>query len=259
MRFELSTTIGGGARLAARDLERIALNGFTTIDVSMSPGSLGPGDQRTFQDFQRGATAAGLEIGGLSAAWSLAAAAMDRVADLGATRLTLIADACRAHGIEPGAAPNAGGLSRQLDALALEAARRGLSLAVEFPRTMAPETIVDLIDAVEGGPVGVCLDVGHSHLSGGAPEAIEVLSGYVVVTHLHDNQGRDDHHRSPYAGTVDWPLTLMAFWKTGFAGAAVIELTPDPDMAAALTRAVGARTRLQAILDDLAQPMVFPE
>jgi len=259
MRFELSTTIGGRARLAAPDLERIALSGFTTIDVSLSPGALVPGDQRTVQDFQHAASAAGLEIGGLSAAWSLAAAAMERAADLGTTRLTLIADACRAHGIEPGAAPHAAALGRQLDAFALEATGRGLALAVEFPRAMAPGTVVDLIDAIEGGPVSVCLDVGHAHLSGGAPEAIEWLSGYVAVTHLHDNHGREDSHRAPYAGTVDWPLTLMAFWKTGFAGSGVIELTPDPDMAAALSRAVGARTRLQAILDDLAQPMVFPE
>jgi hypothetical protein len=51
----------------------------------------------------------------------------------------------------------------------------------------------------------------------------------------------------------------MAFWKTGYTGPAVFELTAEPDVATTLTRAVSARTRLQAILDDLAQPMVFPE
>ena len=94
--------------------------------------------------------------------------------------------------------------------------------------------------------------MGHAHLSGGAPETIEALSGYLVTVHAHDNQGRDDQHRLPYSGSVDWPATLMALWKTGFTG-------PDPDAATTLARAVGARTRLQAILDDLAQPMVFPE
>jgi hypothetical protein len=51
----------------------------------------------------------------------------------------------------------------------------------------------------------------------------------------------------------------MELEKTGYRGPLVLEVAGDPDPAAAITRAVGARTRLQAILDDLAQPMVFPE
>jgi sugar phosphate isomerase/epimerase len=105
----------------------------------------------------------------------------------------------------------------------------------------------------------VCLDIGHAHVAGDPAEAMETLSGYVTVVHLNDNQGREDSHRAPYSGSVDWPLTLMALWKTGFAGPAVVEMTPDPDVSTSLLRAIGARTRLQAILDDLALPMVFPE
>jgi sugar phosphate isomerase/epimerase len=96
-------------------------------------------------------------------------------------------------------------------------------------------------------------------VGGDAPEAIEILSGHILTTHLSDNHAQDDAHRAPGSGSVDWPAVLTELWKTGYAGPAIIELAADQDAPAALTRAVGARTRLQAILDDLAQPMVFPE
>ena len=115
------------------------------------------------------------------------------------------------------------------------------------------------MESLDDAPIGVCLDIGHAHLGEGAPEAIELLSGYVLITHLHDNQGREDSHRVPFSGSVDWPATLMELWKTGFTGPALFEVSAAVDVAAALTRVIGARTRLQAILDDLAQPMVFPE
>jgi len=259
MPFELSTTIAGRGPLARPEIERIAHAGFLTIDLSLPSVGLDPAGDGWIAGVRQSAAAVGLEIGGLCVGWALRSGALERAGSIGAKRVTLIADACRAHGSNPGTPPDPDKVGRALDALALEASQRGLALAVEFPRAFAPGTVVDLIDAIEGGPVGVCLDVGHANLGGDAPEAIEQLSGYVTVVHLHDNQGRDDSHRAPYSGSVDWPLTLMALWKTGFTGPSVIETMPDPDLATSLTRAVGARTRLQAILDDLAQPMVFPE
>lgn len=259
MQFELSTTIDGAARLAGPELERIALSGFATIDLSVHSIGAESADTQRLEAFRQLAAASRLQIGGISAMWSLGSRALDLADIVGTKRITLIADACRAHGSNSGGPADPAAAARALEPLAVGASRRGLALAVEFPRKFSPEAIVDLIDGVDGGPVGVCLDVGHANLAGGAPEAIELLSGYVTIVHLHDNQGREDSHRPPYAGSVDWPLTLMALWKTGFAGAAVVEVTPDPDVATSLARAVGARTRLQAILDDLAQPMVFPE
>ena len=47
---------------------------------------------------------------------------------------------------------------------------------------------------------GICLDFGHAHLEGGAPEAAEVLSGHVITTHVHDNKGQLDNHLVPVRG-----------------------------------------------------------
>lgn len=259
MRFELSTTIGGHRRLTGSELERIADRGFRTIDVSLPTGNGDLGGESWLAELQHAAAAAGLETGGVSAHWSLGSLALARARTIGAKRVTLIADACRVHAAGAPAAPDADKLGRALEPLAREAADASLTIVVEFPRAFDAATIGDLLDAIEGGPVGACLDVGHAQLSGDPAEAIEALSGYITLVHVHDNSGREDTHRAPYSGSVDWPLTLMALWKTGFAGSAVIEMAPDPDLPTSLTRAVGARTRLQAILDDLAQPMVFPE
>ncbi len=90
-------------------------------------------------------------------------------------------------------------------------------------------------------------------------EMAEVLSGLVMATLLHDNSGRDDLHRAPGEGTVNWPAVLTRCWKTGFTGPWIIDVVEEPGRSDALTRAVGARARLQAILEDLAQPMTFTE
>jgi hypothetical protein len=83
MRFELSTTIGGNRQLSGAEFESIARGGFQTIDLSLplGPGSLS--DDRWLTEVQQAASAAGLEVGGLSAAWSLGSLALDRASSTG--------------------------------------------------------------------------------------------------------------------------------------------------------------------------------
>jgi sugar phosphate isomerase/epimerase len=61
----------------------------------------------------------------------------------------------------------------------------------------------------------------------------------------------------PPAGTIDWPAALTALWKVGYGGPLVFEVADHGDAAGVLSRLVGARQRLQAILSDLAQPFDF--
>ena len=78
---------------------------------------------------------------------------------------------------------------------------------------------------------------------------------------MHDNQGREDSHRVPWAGAIDWPAVITSCWKAGFTGPWILApvTSPDQGMEDVLRRAVGARTRLQGILEDLAQPFTFAE
>ena len=62
-----------------------------------------------------------------------------------------------------------------------------------------------------------------------------------------------------FDGTIDWPATLMAMWKIGYDGNFVFEVADHGDAGSVLQRTVGARTRLQAILKGLAEPIEFDE
>ena len=57
----------------------------------------------------------------------------------------------------------------------------------------------------------------------------------------------------------NWPMTLTAMTKIGYAGPWVFELPDHGDAERVLKGAVGARRRIQAILDDSAQPFDFSE
>ncbi len=259
-RFGLSTTVFGETRLGAREIETVAAHGFPLVELAAGPGRFDVRDPSQIAEVRAWVAAAGLEIAGVSVSLAEASLALHGVVDLGCPLLVARAGGCAAHAhAQLAALSDAGALRRTVEHVSEHAAERGIALAIEFPVTLPAAEAAALIESLEGAPVGVCLDIGHAHLADGAPEAIELLSGYILTAHLDDNHGREDGHRAPFAGAVDWPAVLMELWKTGFTGPAVFEVTPTPDSATAIARAVGARTRLQAILDDLAQPMVFPE
>ena len=100
-----------------------------------------------------------------------------------------------------------------------------------------------------GADVGICLDLGHGGLSGGDPvDAIEIASGHVTTTHIHDNFGAIDDHLVPFEGAIDWPSVLMAMQKIGYEGAFMLELRNTGTAAAVLEKARGARRRFERLL-----------
>jgi len=155
---------------------------------------------------------------------------------------------------------DAGAARRSLEAIAAMATAAGLQLAVEvIPNVLStPPAVADWLDGdLDLGATGVCLDVGHAHLTGGAPEAVELLAGHLLTTHVHDNRGRTDDHLVPFDGTVDWSATVMALSKVGFTGPLLFEVPDHGNAERTLDRLVAARDRIRAILDDLAQPFDF--
>ncbi len=259
-RFGLSTTVFGGTRLGAREIDLIAASGFRLVELAAGPGRFDVRDPSRVAEVRASIASAGLDIAGVSVPLADASLAVPALVELGCPLLVALAGSCAAHG-HPAVQtmPDSGALRRAIEHVSEHATEHGIALAIEFPAALRADDAVALVDSLDGAPIGVCLDTGHAHLGEGAPEAIECLSGYILTTHLHDNHGRDDGHRAPFSGAIDWPATLMELWKTGFTGPAIFEVSATPDAATALARVIGARTRLQAILDDLAQPMVFPE
>jgi sugar phosphate isomerase/epimerase len=96
--------------------------------------------------------------------------------------------------------------------------------------------------------VGICLDTGHAFLMGDLVDAIEVVSGELMTTHVHDNRGKSDDHLVPFDGNIDWPAALMSMEKVGYEGLILFELANTSTPRAVLEKTVGVRHRFEEIL-----------
>jgi sugar phosphate isomerase/epimerase len=288
MRFGISTHVFHAERLARRHLEALAGHGFDLVEVFATRTHFGYHDDRQVGELKAWLDDLGLQAASMhlpitagvpGGVWGTpySNASTDgavRQQALDETRLALDAAArlgCRTgvlhlglpRGMPMPAPDNDARAARSsVEALAAAAASAGLQLAIEvIPNDLsAPDVLRELLAGdLELGATGVCLDVGHAHLMGGAPEAIELLAGHIVTTHVHDNRGAADDHLVPFAGTIDWTATLLTLSKVGYPGPLLFEVAGDDDAAGVLRRTVGARTRLQAILDDLSAPLAFDE
>jgi sugar phosphate isomerase/epimerase len=138
-----------------------------------------------------------------------------------------------------------------LEQIAGLASRRGVQLAIEnIPNELSgTEALVDLIEETLDRPdAGVCLDLGHSRLTGDVLDAIETVSGLIVTTHVHDNAGRQDDHLVPFEGAIDWSAALTALQKVGYDGTLMFEIAGYASPASLLEKATEARRRFDEIL-----------
>jgi sugar phosphate isomerase/epimerase len=284
MRFGLSTHLFHGERLSRAHLETIKAAGFDLVEIFATRTHIDYHDARHLDDVRRWLDELGLAASSVhgpicesftGGVWGRAfsnastqtarrdeavaetVTAFDAARRLGAAFLVVHLGLPRFPEFPPGD-NDAGAVRRSVEALARAADASGVQLALEvIPNALStPDVLLDMLDDLEID-AGICLDFGHAHLDAGAPEAAEALSGHVITTHVHDNKGQLDNHLVPFDGTVDWPATLMAMSKVGYSGPLMFEVADHGDAPGTLARTVRARTRLQAILDDLARPMEF--
>jgi sugar phosphate isomerase/epimerase len=142
---------------------------------------------------------------------------------------------------------------RSLSEVAAAAARLGVQVAVEvIPNELsAAQALVHLVEEdVETDPpgVGICLDMGHAFLTGDLADAIEIVSGDLVTTHVHDNRGRRDDHLAPFDGKIDWPTALMSLQKVGYEGLIMFELANTSTAREVLEKTVAIRRRFEEIV-----------
>jgi len=100
-------------------------------------------------------------------------------------------------------------------------------------------------EQLEGLDVGICLDYGHANLMGDLSDAIETVGGHLWTTHVHDNDGRRDDHRVPFAGRIDWDAAIMETQKIGYDGVLMFEVADTGNPIDVLKRTAKARERLE--------------
>lgn len=138
---------------------------------------------------------------------------------------------------------------RSLVELAAAASGVGVRLAVELiPNPLSTaESLVRWIEDLDLEPpgLGVCLDMGHAFLQGDLVDAIDIVSGDLVTTHVHDNNGSGDDHLVPFEGSIDWPTALMTMQKVGYEGVYLLELANTSTPTEVLRKTVDARRRFE--------------
>jgi len=94
-----------------------------------------------------------------------------------------------------------------------------------FSEPTTPEHLVEILETGHLNQIGVCLDLGHAHITVGVPEAIATLGGRIVQLHAHDNHGLKDEHLWPGDGSIDWPNVAVAINALSAPPAVVLELS----------------------------------
>lgn len=288
LRFGLSTHLFHGERLARRHVDLIARHDFPLVEIFATRTHVDYHDAARIAELRSWLDEAGLEAwsvhlpiceGFTGGVWGRAYsnASADAAVRDEAVRETVRAVAagrdlgCRVAVLHlglpigqpiPSNDNDAASVRRSLEPIAAACLDAGVQLAIEvIPNTLATAAAVLewLSGDLELGDAAACLDVGHAHTMGGAPEAVDTLSGYIVTTHIHDNRGKTDDHLVPFDGTIDWSATMTALSKIGYAGPLVFEIPDHGDASRTIARLVAARGRIQAILDDLDQAFPFEE
>lgn len=65
----------------------------------------------------------------------------------------------------------------------------------------------DLVYATEGTDIGICFDVGHANTTGEIENFLRLTDSFINV-HVHDNDGRSDHHMPLGEGTIDFESVI---------------------------------------------------
>jgi sugar phosphate isomerase/epimerase len=113
----------------------------------------------------------------------------------------------------------------------------GVRLLVEnlLSEATTPEHLILILELGHLDNVGVCLDLGHAHMTVGVASAFSALGSRIASVHVHDNHGIKDEHLWPGDGNIDWTATVKALKALATPPATVLEISQNlPDAPAAI-------------------------
>jgi sugar phosphate isomerase/epimerase len=104
-----------------------------------------------------------------------------------------------------------------------------------------PEHLIEIFNLGHLTRIGVCLDLGHAHITVGIPEAISTLGSRIGSVHVHDNHAVRDEHLWPGDGNIDWDQTVKGLKTLAPAPACVLEIHYNlPETPASITEKAAA-------------------
>ncbi|MBQ7929566.1 MAG: sugar phosphate isomerase/epimerase [Clostridia bacterium] len=91
-------------------------------------------------------------------------------------------------------------------------------------RISTMDRIAEAVREVNSPFCGICLDTGHTNVFGRDPgEDVRIAGTLLKTLHVHDNDGRGDHHLLPWLGCADWNSFTAALGKSSFDGVLSME------------------------------------
>jgi sugar phosphate isomerase/epimerase len=159
-------------------------------------------------------------------------------------------------GVPAGHQPVGGGDTRDAALRSVEELCRaadpiGIRLALELiPNAISTaESLVRMLEEdLAGTKVGICLDFGHANMLSDVVDAVEQVSGHLITTHVHDNDGKADSHLVPFEGRIDWAPALMGIQKIGYDGTLLFELAETSAPRDVLAKAGRVRARFDQMM-----------
>jgi len=128
----------------------------------------------------------------------------------------------------------------------------GVSIAVEniVNQLSLPHRLAALIKDSSLKGVGICLDIAHAHITGSLPEGIEQTASSILTTHLHDTRGDKDSHLLPFSGIIDWEGVMSKFRAIDYQGTHILEPRWSILTGRSLRRAYCAARKMDNLLHD---------
>lgn len=88
-----------------------------------------------------------------------------------------------------------------------------------------PQEIITWVNNLESEWFNICVDTGHSAITGIEPE--DMISAMdnrqLAALHIHDNDRLKDQHLLPYAGSLNWEKITTALRKISYKGDFTLE------------------------------------
>lgn len=87
------------------------------------------------------------------------------------------------------------------------------------------EEMLELLSAINHPAIAICLDTSHAHACGlDLPDMIRKFGANLVATHISDNDGAGDQHRTPGVGSILWNEVMDALHNIGYEGLVNFEI-----------------------------------
>lgn len=113
----------------------------------------------------------------------------------------------------------------------------GITLCLEnlgsVPQTHTVERLKAFIDAAGGRNMGICLDMGHLHLTNGRGQTAQTHREFILgagdllrALHVTNNSGQGDDHLMPYSSRsgIDYREVIRALDEIGYKGLFNLEI-----------------------------------